>query len=159
MPVVVLGEVPDTSGKLSCQFPISFSFSLVIVEQTVDAPIPVQYVYSFGYNRSGIENNVILPVKVGHGRAVLHLQGEELKIIHHTLEHEAFLSLFSRLSDMVDILRGDASFEETVTHFIASCHILEPDGEIGFTVVDEVPFLTFSLCRCGVYSTLLQVTE
>ena len=77
VPVVVLGEVPDTSGKLSCQFPIRFPSCLVIVEQTVYALVPVQHVYGFGYVGNGIENNVILPVKVGHGRAVLHPQGEE----------------------------------------------------------------------------------
>ena len=60
---------------------------------------------------------------------------------------------------MADVLRGNASFEETVAHLISSSHIREPYGEIGFTVVDEVQFLTFRLRQCGVYSTLLQVTE
>ncbi len=41
VPVVVLREVPDTSGKLSCQFPIRFPPCLVIAEQTVCALIPV----------------------------------------------------------------------------------------------------------------------
>ena len=77
VPVVVSGEVPDTSGKLSCQFPIRIPPCLVIVKQTVYAIIPVQHVYGFAYIGNGIENNVILPVKVGHGRAVLHPQGEE----------------------------------------------------------------------------------
>ena len=75
--VIVLGEVPDTSGKLSCQFPIGFPSCLVIVKQTVYALITVQHVYGFGYIGNGIENNVILPVKVVHGRTVLHPQGEE----------------------------------------------------------------------------------
>ena len=75
--VIVVGEVPDASGKLSCQFPIRFPPCLVIVKQTVYALIPVQHVYGFAYIGNGIENNVILPVKVGHGRAVLHPQGEE----------------------------------------------------------------------------------
>lgn len=60
---------------------------------------------------------------------------------------------------MADVLRGDATLEETVAHLIASCHIREPDGEIGFAVMDEVQFLAFSLCQCDVYSTLLQVAE
>ena len=77
VPVVVLGKVPYTSGKLSCQFPIRFPPCLVIVKQTVYALIPVQHVYGFAYIGNGIENNVILPVKVGHGRAVLHPQDEE----------------------------------------------------------------------------------
>ena len=75
--VIVVGEVPDTSGKLSCQFPIRIPSCFVIVKQTVYALIPVQHVYGFGYIGNGIENNVILPVKVGHDRAVLHPQGEE----------------------------------------------------------------------------------
>ncbi len=49
--------------------------------------------------------------------------------------------------------------EETVAHLIASCHIRESDGEIGFTVVDEVQFLTFNPCQCGIYSTFLQIAE
>ena len=41
VPVVVLGEVPNTSGKLSCQFPIRFPPCLIIVKQTVYALILV----------------------------------------------------------------------------------------------------------------------
>ena len=63
------------------------------------------------------------------------------------------------LSDMSDVLRGDAALEETVAYFIASCHIREPDGEIGLAVMDEVQFLTFRLRQCGVYPTFLQVAE
>ena len=60
---------------------------------------------------------------------------------------------------MADVLRCDATLKETVAYLIASCHIREPDGEIGFVVMDEVQFLTFSPCQCGVYFTLLQLTE
>ena len=60
---------------------------------------------------------------------------------------------------MADVLRGDAALEETVAHFIASCHIREPDGEIRLAIMDEVQFLTFRFRQCGVYSTLLQVAE
>ena len=53
---------------------------------------------------------------------------------------------------MADVFWCDATFEETVTHFISSCHIREADSEIGLAVMDEVQFLTFRLCQCGVYT-------
>ena len=77
VPVVVVGEVPDTPAKLSCQLQVGISSCLVIVKQAVDAPVPVQYIYGFGNIGNRIEDDVILPVKVGHGRAVPHPQREE----------------------------------------------------------------------------------
>ena len=72
MPFVVVGEVADASGELPFQFPIRLSSRLVIVEQAVNAPVPVQHIYGFGNIGNGIEDDIILPVKGGHGRAVLH---------------------------------------------------------------------------------------
>ena len=144
---VVVGEVADASGELPFKFPIRFSSRLVIVKQAVDAPIPVQYIYGFGNIGNRIEDDVILPVKVGHGRAVLHPQREEGKIVRHALEHEAFLSRLSLLPDMADVFRRDTTLEETVAHFKSSRHIRETDGEIGLSVMDEVQFPTFQSCQ------------
>ena len=77
MSVVVVGEVPDTSAELSCQFQVRISSNLVIVKQTVDTLVPVQYIHGFGNIGNRIEDDIILSVKVWHARAVLHPQGEE----------------------------------------------------------------------------------
>lgn len=69
---VVVGEVADASGELPFQSSVCVSSCLVIVEQAVNAPVPVQHIYGFGNIGNGIEDDIILPVKVGHGRAVLH---------------------------------------------------------------------------------------
>ena len=159
MSFVVVGEVADASGKLSLQFPIRPSSRLVIIKQAMDAPVPVQHIYGFGNIGDGIEDDVILPVKVGHGRAVLHPQREEGKIVRHALEHEAFLSWLSILPDMADVLRCDAALEETVAHLISSRHVRETDGELGLAVMDEVQFPTFRLCQSYVYTPFLQVAE
>ena len=131
MSFVVVGEVADASAKLHFQLPVRISSRLVIVEQAVDAFVPVQHIYGFGNIGNGIEDDIILSVKVGHGRTVLHPQREEGKIVRHALEHEAFLSQLSLLPDMADVLRCDTAFEETVTNLISSSHVREPDGEIG----------------------------
>lgn len=60
---------------------------------------------------------------------------------------------------MADILRCDAALEETVAHFIPSCHIREADGEIGLDVMDEVQFFTFQPRQVGVYASFLQIAE
>lgn len=65
MSVIVVGEVPDASVKLDCQLLVRPSPCPVIVKQAVDAPIPVQLVYGFRHVGGGVENDVILPVKVG----------------------------------------------------------------------------------------------
>ena len=60
---------------------------------------------------------------------------------------------------MADILRCNAALEETVAHFIPSCHIREADGEIGLDVMDEVQFFTFQPRQVGVYASFLQIAE
>ena len=77
MPFVVVGEVADASGELPFQFPLRLSTRLVIVEHAVDTSIPVQHIYSFGNIGGRIEDDVILPVKVGQVRAVPLPQREE----------------------------------------------------------------------------------
>lgn len=152
MSAVVIGEVADASAELPCQLPIRLSSCPVIVEQAVDAPVPVQRIYGFGNIGNRIEDDVILTVKVRHGRAVPHPQREEGQVVHHALEHEAFLSRLSLLKDMADVFRSNAALEETVAHFISSRHIREADGEIGLAVMDEVQFLTFRPRQIGVYA-------
>ena len=159
MSFVVVGEVADASGEHPFQFPVRLSSRLVIVKQAVDAPVPVQHIYGFGNIGDGIEDDVILPVKVGYGRAVLHPQRKEGKIVRHALEYEAFLSWLSMLPDMADVLRGDTALKETVAHFISSRHVRETDGEIRLAVMDEVQFPTLWLCQSDVYTPFLQVAE
>ena len=77
MSVVVIGEIPDTTAELPCQFQVGISSCLVIVKQAVDALVAVQHVHGFGNIGNRIKDDVILPVKVGHDRAVLHPQREE----------------------------------------------------------------------------------
>ena len=60
---------------------------------------------------------------------------------------------------MADVFGCDAALEETVAHFIPSCHIWETDGEIRLVIMDEVQFLTFLPCQVGVYTSFLQVSE
>lgn len=105
----------------------------------------MQHIYDFGNIGDGIEDDVILPVKVGHGQAVPHPQREEGKVVRHALKHEAFLSRLSLFPDMADVLRRNAALEKTVAHFISSCHVRETDGEIGLSVKDEVQFPTFQI--------------
>ena len=124
---VVVGEIADTSAKLPLQFPVRLSSCLVIVKQAVNALISVQHIHGFGNIGNRIEDDVILPVKVGHGRAVLYTQREKGKIVRHPLEHEAFLPRLSLLPDMADVLWGDTAFEERIAHLIASCHIRKAD--------------------------------
>jgi len=157
MPVIVVGEVPDASVKLNCQLLVRFSSCLVIVKQTMDTPIPVQHIYGFRHVGGGVENDIILPVKVGHGRAVPFPQREEREIVRHALEYQTFLLRLSRLPDVADVFRCDASLEKLVAHFKPSCHIREADGEIRFAVMDEVQFLALRFCQCGVNPTFLQV--
>lgn len=155
MSFVVVREVANASGKLPLQFPIRPSSRLVIIKQAVDAPVPVQHIYGFGNIGNRIEDDIILPVKVGHGWAVLHPQREEGKIVRHAFEHEAFLSRLSLLPDMADVLWSDTALEETVAHLIPSRHIRETDGEIRLAVIDEVQFPTFRLCQSYVYTSFL----
>ena len=54
---------------------------------------------------------------------------------------------------MADVFGCDAALEETVAHFIPSCHIWETDGEIRLVIMDEVQFLTFLPCQVGVYTS------
>lgn len=159
MPVIVVGEVPDASVKFDCQFLVRSSSCLVIVKQAMDAPVPVQHVYGFRHVGGGVENDVILPVKVGHGRTVLRAKCEERKTVRHALKYQTFFPRLSRLSDVGDVFRCDAAFEEPVAHLVPSCHIREADSEIGLAVMDEVQFLAFRLRQCGVYPTFLQVAE
>ena len=155
MSFVVVREVANASGKLPLQFPIRPSSRLVIIKQAVDAPVPVQHIYGFGNIGNRIEDDIILPVKVGHGWAVLHPQREKGKIVRHAFEYEAFLSRLSLMPDMADIFRGDTALEETVAHFISSRHVRETDGEIRLSIMDEVQFSTFRLCQSDVYTPFL----
>ena len=47
---------------------------------------------AFGTLAVELKNDIILPVKVGHGRTVLHPECEERKIVHKALEYQTFLS-------------------------------------------------------------------
>ena len=118
MPVIVVGEVPDASVKHDCQLLVRFSPCLVIVKQTMDTPVPVQYIYGFRHIGGGVENDIILPVKVRHGRAVPHSQREEGEIVRHALEYQTFLPRFSRLPDVADVFRCNTTFEELVAQLI-----------------------------------------
>ncbi len=73
MPVIVVGEVPDASVKHDCQLLVRFSPCLVIVKQTMDTPVPVQYIYGFRHIGGGVENDIILPVRFGMVRQFLFL--------------------------------------------------------------------------------------
>ena len=157
MSVIIVGEVPDASVKLDCQLLVHSSPCLVIVKQAVDAPVPMQHVNGFRYVGGGVENDIILPVKVGHGRAVPFPQREEREIVRHALEYQTFLPRFSLLPDMADVFRCDAALEKLVAYLVPSCYIREADGEIRFAVMDEVQFLALRFCQCGVNPTFLQV--
>lgn len=56
---------------------------------------------------------------------------------------------------MADVFRGDATFKELVSHFVASRHIRKADSEIGFAVMGKVKLLTVNSSQFYVYPTLL----
>ena len=120
---------------------------LVIVKHTVDAFIWVQHVNGFRHVDSRVEYDIILSVKVGHGRTVLHPEREERKIIHKTLEYQTFLSRLSLLPYMGDVFRGDAAFEKGIANLVTSCHIRETDSKERSAVICKMEFLTFSFCQ------------
>ena len=131
----------------------------VVVEQAVDALIQPQCVNGFRHVGGGVEYDVVLPVKVGHGGAVLHPEREEREVVHEPLEHQAFFPLFPLLPDVGDVLRRDAALEEGVAHLVAARHIRETNGEVGLAVVGEAQFPAFSFRQSGVDASPLQVTE
>ena len=156
---VIVREVTHTVGVFQFDSPCRFISCLVIVKHTVDAFIRVQHVNGFRHIDGRVEYDIILPVKVGHGRTVLHPEREERKIVHKTLEYQTLLSRLSLLPYMGDVFRGDAAFEKGIANLVTSCHVRETDSKERSAVIGKMEFLTFSFCQFDIDTPSLQVTE
>ena len=132
------------TGVQTCALPIS---SLVIVKHTVDAFIRGHHVKGFRHIGGRVKNDIILPVKVGHGRTVSHAERKEREVVHETLEHQTLLPRLSLLSYVGDVFRGDAAFEKGVANLVTSCHVRETDSKERSAVIGKMEFLTFSFCQ------------
>ena len=159
IPPVIAREVTHTVGVFQFDSPCRFISCLVIVKHTVDAFIRVQHVNGFRHVDSRVEYDIVLPVKVGHGRAVLHPEREERKIVHKPLEYQTLLSRLSLLPYMGDVFRGDAAFEKGIANLVTSCHVRETDSKERSAVIGKMEFLTFSFCQFDIDTPSLQVTE
>ena len=146
-------------GVFQFDSPCRFKPRLVIIKQTVDALIRGHHVKGFRHISGRVKNDIILPVKVGHGRTVPHAERKEREVVHETLEHQTFLPRLSLLPYVGDVFRGDAAFEKRVAHFITSCHVRETDSEERSAVIGKMEFLAFSFCQFDIDTPSLQVTE
>ena len=109
--------VPDAQPVFLPQFLNSFYSRLVVVEETVDAPVTAQWSDCLGEVGSRVQYDVILPVKVGTVRTPFQPQGEEGEVVHEALEEVAgLLRLF--LPYVGDVLRCYAALEELVAYLI-----------------------------------------
>ena len=156
---IIVREVTHTVGVFQFDSPCRFISSLVIVKHTVDAFIRVQHVNGFRHVDSRIKNDIVLSVKVGHGRAVLHPEREERKIVHKPLEYQTLLSRLSLLPYMGDVFRGNAAFEKGIANLVTSCHVRETDSKERSAVIGKMEFLTFSFCQFDIDTPSLQITE
>jgi len=113
---------------------------------------------AFGTLTVEVKNNIVLPVKVGHCRTVLHAERKEREVVHESLEYQTLLSRLSLLPYMGDVFRGDA-FEKGIANLVTSCHIRETDSKEWLPVIGKMKFLTFSFCQFNIDTPSLQITE
>ena len=106
-----------------------------------------------------LTNDIVLSVKVGHGRAVLHPEREERKIVHKPLEYQTLLSRLSLLPYMGDVFRGNTAFEKGIANLVTSCHVRETDSKERSAVIGKMEFLTFSFCQFRIYPPLPQIGQ
>ena len=116
---VIVREVTHTVGIFQSDSLCCPKSCFVIVEHAVDAFIREQYVNGFRHIGGRVEYDIILPVKVGHGRTVLHPECEERKIVHKALEYQTFLSRLSLLPYMGDVFRC-AALETGIAKLVTS---------------------------------------
>ena len=120
--------VPYAHPVFLPQFLNGFHSRLVVVEETVDAPVTAQWSDCFGEVGSRVQYDVVLPVKVGTVRTPFQPQGEEGEVVHEALEEVAgLLRLF--LPYVGDVLRCYAAFEELVTYLVASRTVGKPTAK------------------------------
>ncbi len=150
--------VPDAQPVFLPQFLNSFHSRLVVVEETVNAPVTAQWSDCLGEVGSRVQYDVVLPVKVGAGRTPFQPQGEEGKVVHEALEEVAgFLWLF--LPYVCDVFRGYTALEEFVAYFVASRTVGEADGKVGFAVSQVAHLPAFSFCQFRIYPPLPQIGQ
>ena len=77
MGFVVVGEVGDGWGEVGLELGIGVCWGVVIVEDGVDRWIGVEEMYRFGKIGGGIEDEVMVGVKVGEVGGVGVGEGEE----------------------------------------------------------------------------------
>lgn len=131
----------------------------VIVKETADFGIVSQYAFRLCEIGNGVQDDIILRGQSGELRIVPCTESKEREVIHEALEKITHTSWLSTLSDMGDVLWSNTTFEVSVTHFIAPCHVREADGEVRFALVLEMEFPTFPLGEFGAYPTLLQIGQ
>ena len=148
--------VPDAQPVFLPQFLNSFHSRLVVVEETVNAPVTAQWSDCLGEVGSRVQYDVVLPVKVGAVGTPFQPQGEEGEVVHEALEEVAgLLRLF--LPYVGDVLRCYASLEELVAYLVSSRTVGEAYSIVwGFPgQIADLP--AFSFCQFRIYSPLPQV--
>ena len=150
--------VPDAQPVFLPQFLNSFHSRLVVVEETVDAPVTAQWSDCLGEVGSRVQYDVVLPVKVGTVRTLFQPQGEEGEVVHEALEEVAGLfRLF--LPYVGDVLRCYAALEELVAYLVASRTVGKTNGKVGFAASQIAHLPAFSFCQFRIYPPLPQIGQ
>ena len=131
----------------------------VIVKETADSGVGLQYVFRFCKIGNGVQYDIVLRVQSWVLRIVFYSDGKEREVIHEALEQITHISRFAMLSDMGDVFRSNTPLEISVAHFISSCHIRKADGKIGFVGIHKPKFPAFSFGEFNVYSPFLQIGD
>ena len=155
---VYVRRVPDAQPVFLPQFLNSFHSRLVVVEETVDAPVTAQWLDCFGEVGSRVQHDVVLPVKVGTVRTSFQPQGEEGEVVHEALEEVAgLLRLF--LPYVGDVLRCYAALEQLVAYLVASRTVEKTNGKVGFAASQIAHLPAFSFCQFRIYPPLPQIGQ
>ena len=151
-------RVPDAQPVFLPQFLNSFHSRLVVVEETVNAPVTAQWSDCLGEVGSRVQYDVVLPVKVGTVGTPFQPQGEEGEVVHEALEEAAGLPhLF--LPYVGDVLRCYASLEELVAYLVASRTVEKTNGKVGFAASQIAHLPAFSFCQFRIYPPLPQIGQ
>ena len=90
----------------------------VIVKETADSGVGLQYVFRFCKIGNGVQYDIVLRVQSWVLRIVFYSDGKEREVIHEALEQITHISRFAMLSDMGDVFRSNTPLEISVADFI-----------------------------------------
>lgn len=83
----------------------------VIVKETADSGVGLQYVFRFCKIGNGVQYDIVLCVQSRVLRIVFYSDGKEREVIHEALEQITHISRFAMLSDMGDVFRSNTPLE------------------------------------------------